>query len=313
MAKQGKYAIHPDFAHYPAIPFPFNGFLVGMVNGLINMDTFFNQRHLLKTATRHRVLSADGAQFNVYQFNPGDAKPDEKLPALIYCHGGAFVLTYASTHLVSMDIYSQRARCRVFMVDYRLAPKHVFPIGFEDCFAALQWVANSADQLAIDKMRIAIAGDSAGGTFSAGIAQKVKDVGTPAICGQLLIYPALDKSNSTESATTFLDTPLWNGVANKRMWEIYLRDYAGKATPPYAAPGDRADLGGLAPAYVESAEFDPLRDEAEVYAKRLQTAGVKTVFNPTKGTVHGYDTVFDSEISKAAMQKRLDFMKMIFA
>jgi acetyl esterase len=96
------------------------------------------------------------------------------------------------------------------------------------------------------------------------------------------------------------------------MWEVYLREYAGKATPSYAAPSDRADLGGLAPAYVENAEFDPLRDEAEAYAKRLQTAGVKTVFNPTQGTVHGYDTVFDSEISKAAMQQRLDFLKVIF-
>jgi len=312
MAKQGKYAIHPDFAHYPAIPFPFNRFVVSLINGLMDMDTFFRQRHLLKKAIKHSVVSADGASFNVYQFMPDDFKTGEKLPAIVYYHGGAFVLKYASTHLVSMDIYAQRARCAVFMVDYRLAPKYVFPKGFEDCFAALQWGATHAEKLHVDSKRIAIAGDSAGGTFSAGVAQKVKDAGGPAICGQLLIYPALDKSSSTESATAFLDTPLWNGVANKKMWEMYLRDYAGKAAPPYAAPNDRSDLGGLVTAYVENAEFDPLRDEAEAYAKRLQTAGVKTVFNPTKGTVHGYDTVFDSEISKAAMQQRLDFLKLIF-
>lgn len=313
MAKKTKYAVHPDFAHYPYIPFYFSGVIVSRIlNAFISLDTFFNQRHLLKKAVKHSVASADGSSFFVYQFNPDGAKPEEKLPAVIYFHGGGFVLTYASTHVVSMDIYAQRAQCRVFMVDYRLGPKHVFPKGFEDCYAALQWVAGNAGKLGVDAHRIAVAGDSAGGTLSAAIAQKVKDAGGPQIRGQLLIYPALDKSSSTESATTFVDTPLWNASANKNMWEVYLRDYAGKATPPYAAPSDRSDLTGLATAYVESAEYDPLRDEAEVYAKRLQTAGVKTVFNPTKGTVHGYDTVFDSEISKAAMQQRLDFLKMAF-
>jgi len=313
MAKQSKYAIHPDFAHYPAIPFPFNGLMVSLINGLMHMDTFFRQRHLLQQAIKHSAQSVDGSHFNIYQFNPKDVKPGEKLPALIYYHGGAFVLSYASTHIVSMDIYAQRARCAVFMVDYRLAPKHVFPKGFEDCFAALQWVSSNAAKLGVDAAHIAIAGDSAGGAFSAGIAQKVKDEGGPAICGQLLIYPALDKTSSTDSVKQFVDTPLWNGIANKKMWELYLKNYAGKPTPHYAAPSDRTDLKGLAPAYVESAEFDPLRDEADVYAKRLQAAGVKTVFNPTKGTIHGYDTVFDSEISKAAMQQRLDFLRTIFS
>jgi acetyl esterase/lipase len=312
MAKNSKYTIHPDFAHYPVIPFPFNGAVVSLLNGLIHIDTFFRHRDLLNSAIKHRVSSADSSHFNVYQFTPRDVKPDEKLPAIVYYHGGAFVLTYASTHVVSMDIYAQRVRCRVFMVDYRLAPRYVFPKGFEDCFAALQWVASHAEKLNVDSKRIAIAGDSAGGTFSAGVAQKVKDAGGPEICGQLLIYPALDKSSSTESATTFLDTPLWNGVANKKMWEVYLKNFQEKPAPPYAAPADRADLAGLVPAYVENAEFDPLRDEAEVYAKRLQTAGVKMVFNSTKGTIHGYDTVFDSDISKAAMQQRLNFLKMIF-
>lgn len=312
MAKQGKYAIHPDFAHYPNIPMPFGAFMAGLLNTLIGLDTRFRQKHLLDKATKHLVASADGIQFPVYQFMPDDVKPGEKLPAIVYYHGGAFVLKYASTHVVSMDVYAQRGRCAVFMVDYRLGPKHVFPKPFEDSYAALQWVANNADRLGVDSNRIAIAGDSAGGCLSAAIAQKVKDAGGPAILGHLMIYPALDKSSSTDSVQRFVDTPLWNGKSNKKMWAMYLRDYADKATPPYAAPADRADLTGLAPAYVESAEFDPLRDEAEVYAKRLQSASVKTVFNPTKGTVHGYDTVFDSEISKAAMQQRLDFLKTIF-
>jgi len=313
MAKKTKYAVHPDFAHYPYIPFHFSGPIVSRIlNAFMKADTFFNQRHLLRKAVKHSVASADGSTFSVYQFNPDGAEPDDLLPAIIYFHGGGFVLTYASTHVVSMDIYAQRARCRVFMVDYRLGPKHVFPKGFEDCYAAWQWVVGNAENLGVDASRMAVAGDSAGGTLAAAIAQKVQDAGGQSIRGQLLIYPALDKSSSTESATSFRDTPLWNAGANINMWEVYLRDYAGKVTPPYAAPSDRTDLAGLASAYIESAEFDPLRDEAEEYARRLQNAGVRTLFNPTKGTVHGYDTVFDSEISKAAMQQRLDFIHSIF-
>jgi len=312
MAKKTKYAVHPDFAHYPYFPMPFNAFVLALLNGGLKLDTFLRQRKLTSKAIRHSVISADGTSFEVLQFNPDNKKPGEKTPAMVYYHGGGFVLGYASTHLVSVDMYAQQLHCSVFMVDYRLAPRHVFPKAFEDSYAALQWVSNNAEKLGVDVNRIAVGGDSAGGTLASAVAQKVADAGSPAICGQLLVYPALDKNSNTVSATTFLDTPLWDGNSNKKMWGVYLRDYAGKPTPPYAAPNDRENLSGLAPAYVESAEFDPLRDEAEIYAKRLKTAGVKTVFNPTKGTVHGYDTVFDSEISKAAMQQRLDFFKSIF-
>jgi acetyl esterase len=198
-------------------------------------------------------------------------------------------------------------------VDYRLAPKYIFPKAFEDCFAALQWVASNAATLGVNANRIAVGGDSAGGTLAAGVAQKVRDEKGPAICGQLLVYPAVDKSSSTPSATQFLDTPLWDGISNKKMWAMYLKEVGFTNTPVYAAPSDRQDLSGLVPAYVENAEFDPLRDEAADYAKRLQAAGVKTIFNPTKGTVHGYDTVFDSETSKKALQQRLDFLKTVFS
>lgn len=317
MAKKTKYAVHPDFAHYPYFPMPFNAYVLALLNGGLKLDTFLRQRKLTSKAIKHHVISVDGTSFEVLQFNPDNMKPNEKVPAIVYYHGGGFVLGYASTHVVSVNMYAQLAHCAVFMVDYRLAPKHVFPKAFEDCFSALQWLSANAEQLGVDKNRIAVAGDSAGGTLAAAVAQKVKDdlsskKDGPAICGQMLVYPALDKNSNTVSATTFLDTPLWDGNSNKKMWAVYLKNFIGKATPPYAAPSDRADLGGLVPAYVESAEFDPLRDEAEVYAKRLQADGVKVVFNPTKGTIHGYDTVFDSEISKSAMQQRLDFLKAIF-
>lgn len=317
MAKKNKYAIHPDFAHYPYFPMPFNSKILAVLNAGLKLDIFLRQRKLLAKAQKHLVKSVDGTLIEVLQFNPDNAVPVEKLPAIVYYHGGGFVLGYASTHLVSVDTYAQRAHCAVFMVDYRLAPRHVFPKAFEDCFSALQWVSEQADKIGVDAKRIAVAGDSAGGTLAAAVAQKIADdsascVNNPKICGQMLVYPALDKSSSSVSATTFLDTPLWDGISNKKMWATYLRDVGFDSSVAYAAPAQRQNLSGLVAAYVENAEFDPLRDEAELYASRLSASGVKTIFNPTKGTVHGYDTVFTSEITEQAMQQRLDFLKSIF-
>ena len=313
MPKQTKYPVHPDFSHYPSFSFPFNGVITAALNQFLHLDTFFRQRHLKNKAKLHFVPSSDGTVFKVYQFNPDGAGVEEQLPAVIYYHGGAFVLTYASTHVQAVDTYAQRARCRVFLVDYRLAPKHVFPAGFNDCYAALEWVHRNAAKLGIDANKIAVMGDSAGGCFSAGVAQKALDEQKINLAGQLLIYPALDWRCSSYSARTYLDAPMFNGQANKRMWQVYLRNSFGQpAVPPYASPADRSSLKGLPKAYVETAEFDPLCDEGADYAKRLQEAGVEVLLHEPKGTVHGYDTVPESEITKDAVDKRLEFLTSIF-
>jgi choline dehydrogenase len=130
--------------------------------------------------------------------------------------------------------------------------------------------------------------------------------------GQGLIYPALDNSCSTFSATNFSDAPIFNGVANKNMWNVYLPGYSASNAPAYAAPANRQDLAGLAPAYVETAEFDPLRDEGQAYAKRLQAAGTPVDENATKGTVHGFDMLKKNTIAREALQRRCDFLKSVF-
>lgn len=308
--------MHADFANYPYFPMPFNAYVLSLLNGVIKFFNILFQRKALAKSVKHKIVSLDGTLINVFQFNPDktllDNAGSKKLPAIVYYHGGAFVLGYLPTHIASMNMYAQRAHCAVFMVDYRLAPKYVFPKGFEDCYAALQWVSSNASKLGIDETKIAVAGDSAGGCLAAAVAQKAADKKASEICGQLLIYPVLDKDSKTVSATQFVNTPSWNSVGNRRMWEVYLKNYNSNDIPTYAAPADKKDLSGLVPAYIENAEFDPLRDEAEAYSMRLQAAGVRTVFNATKGTVHGYDTAFHSAISKHSMQQRLDFLKSIF-
>jgi acetyl esterase/lipase len=127
-----------------------------------------------------------------------------------------------------------------------------------------------------------------------------------------LIYPALDNGCSTFSATHFSDAPIFNGVANKKMWEVYLPDTFINNAPPYAAPANRQNLSGLAPAYVETAEFDPLRDEGQAYSTRLVEAGVAVTDNFTQGTVHGFDMLKKNSLAEDAIKRRSDFLKTVF-
>ena len=311
MANLQKYAVHPDYAKMPSMPFPFNGIVVGLLNRWVEFDAQRQMKKVNARIAKHWVPSADRQYFPVYEFRPRNAKPDEKLPAVVYYHGGAFVLTYASSHAVNVTEYANRLNCAVFVVDYRLAPKHIFPKGFEDCYAALEWVHDQAAWLHVDPERVAVMGDSAGGCFSAGVAQKAFDENRIKLRGQCLVYPALDNSCSTFSATNFSDAPIFNGVANKKMWEVYLPGYSASNAPPYAAPANRKDLAGLAPAYVETAEFDPLRDEGADYARRLQEAGVAVTEHHPKGTIHGYDMIKPNALAREAIEKRCEFLKKI--
>lgn len=313
MANLQKYAVHADYAKMPSVPFPFNGILTRILNAWVLLDVQIRQGAIMRNAHKHWVPSADRSYFPVYEFRPVAARADEILPAVIYYHGGAFVLTYASTHVANMQQYADRAHCAVFMVDYRLAPQHVFPKGFEDCYAALLWAQEKADWLHIDAKRLAVMGDSAGGCFAAGIAQKACDEKSVALRGQGLIYPALDNHCSSKSATQFDDAPVFNGVANKRMWEVYTPGHFGKSAPAYAAPANRELLEGLAPAYVETAEFDPLRDEGRDYAQRLQNAGVDVNQHHPAGTVHGFDMMKHNALTESALQNRCAFLKSIFS
>lgn len=312
MAHNPKYPVHADYARFRSFPFPFNGTITCIANTLMLLDTAIRERKTLAKATKHWVASPDRSYFPVYEFRPDNARPDEPLPAVIYYHGGAFVLTYGSSHVANMLQYANRAHCAVFMVDYRLAPKHVFPKGFEDCYAAMGWVAEKADWLHVDAARIAVMGDSAGGCFAAGVAQKALDDHTIALRGQALVYPALDNRCSTTSATDFFDAPIFNGVANRKMWNVYLPGAAANLAPAYAAPANRQDLAGLCPAYVETAEFDPLRDEGQAYAERLQAAGVAVTRHAPSGTIHGFDMLAKNALREEAIQRRSDFLQSIF-
>ncbi|HEY3697868.1 MAG TPA: alpha/beta hydrolase [Spongiibacteraceae bacterium] len=301
--------IHPDFRKIPQTGIPFDSRRLAWINSILKLLNAFKRRTFAGSVTKQKIVGLDGNKIPVTFIKPAGLPPHS--PALVYCHGGAFVLSYAPQHIENSIRYAQEANCCVIFVDYRLAPRHHFPRGFDDCYAALLWAFNNADVLGIDKQRIAVGGDSAGGALAASIAQKAAHENGIALCAQLLIYPVTDMDCKTSSSTVYADTQPFKAISLRAMWNAYLGGAPGNAT--YASP-IHGNLSALASAYIETAEFDPLHDEGIAYANALTANGVAVVLNETKGTVHGYDLLAaNSEFSRNLVAQRIHYLRKIFA
>jgi len=213
------------------------------------------------------------------------------LPIVVFYHGGGFALGDLDTHDPVARAHAVGADAIVVSVDYRLAPEHPFPAGLDDSWAALQWTAEHATELGGDPTRIAVAGDSAGGNFAAVIAQRARDEGGPALAFQLLWYPSITADLSLPSFTENADAP----ILNREVIDAFLTWYAPgvdisdpKTLPATLAPCNASDFSGLAPAFIGSAEHDPLRDDAALYAGLLNAAGVPAELSNEGNLVHGY-------------------------
>ncbi len=251
----------------------------------------------------------EGGKIKVYVMSPKSSV--KNMPCIVYYHGGGFVYGASANHYDLCMEYCLGAFCKIVFVDYRLAPKYQFPIPAEDCFAAYLWTIENADKLGIDKKRIAIAGDSAGGCLTAATALMARDRRIPKPVFQMLIYPVTDRRMITESMKNFVDTPMWNGRLSVKMWEGYL----GKGEHEhieYASPMEAVSLVDLPDAYMETAEFDCLRDEGVEYGKRMKCDGVEVVFYQTKGTMHAFDGKRSAKTTEEAIQTRLTYINRKF-
>jgi acetyl esterase len=226
---------------------------------------------------------------------------------LVFAHGGAFVLGDLRTEEARCLRYATEAGCAVLSVDYRLAPEHPFPAGLEDCYAALEWVADNGSDLSLDGSRLAVGGTSAGAGLAAAMALLARDRDGPRLVYQLLVYPVLDDRMATASMQEYTEIAPWDTTASRQMWELYL---SGASPSPYAAPARAGSLAGLPAAYIMTAHFDPLRDEAHDYALRLISAGVPTEIHHFPGTFHGFDTVAPSaRLSKRALEEQVAVLR----
>lgn len=230
---------------------------------------------------------------------------------LVYFHGGGFFFEGAGYHYLNAKRYVLETPCKLLFVQYHLAPRHPFPWPTEDCYRALLWAWDRAGTLGVRRDRIILGGDSAGGCLAAAVAQLCRDRGTEVTTwGQLLIYPFLDRRLDSPSNLEFTDTPMWNSRLSRLMLAGYLPD-PDVENVVYASPmeGSCADLP---PAYIETAEFDSLRDDGLRYAAKLRAAGVAVRLNETRGTMHGFDIAQKAPTTHAALDARIAWLRQRF-
>jgi acetyl esterase/lipase len=209
-------------------------------------------------------------------------------PLLVYYHGGGFTYGDLETHDGVCRILCRHAGAHVLAIDYRLAPEHPFPAAVEDARAALRWAFANASGLGADPARVGVGGDSAGGNLAAVVSQQAARDGGPAPALQLLIYPATDFSRRRRSRELFGEGFLLTNSEMDWFETNYLGAERAHARDPRASPLLAEDLSGLAPAYVVTAAFDPLRDEGEEYAEALRAAGTPVTLRRFPGFIHAF-------------------------
>lgn len=237
--------------------------------------------------TEDRVIDGPAGPIPIRIYWPPNA--DEPPPVVVFFHGGGFALGDLDTHDGLARLHAVGAAAVVVAVDYRLAPEHPHPAAVEDTWVATEWVAAHAAELGADPARLAVAGDSAGGTLAAVITQLARDAGGPPIVFQLLWYPGTTYDTSLPSFSENADAP----VMDRAALAAFTRWYAGAGVdprnpPPTMAPARAKDLSALPPAYIAVAGHDPLRDDGIHYGELLTAAGVSVQVDNAATLVHGY-------------------------
>jgi len=257
----------------------------------------------------HRVEGPQG-KIPVRIYTPRGSGP---LPVLVFYHGGGWVLGDISTYQSYCTAVTNAAGCIVVAVDYRRAPEHKYPAAADDAFTAAAWVFDHAASFGGDPDRIALGGDSAGGNLTAVVSLMARDRSAFKPVAQVLIYPVTDFNFDTPSYRENAEGYMLTRDDMQWFWNCYLNSEED-GRQPYASPLKAANLSGLPPALVITAEYDPLRDEGEAYAARLRQAGVPVTLTRYDGMIHAFVRrllIFDK--ARDALKQVADALKQAFA
>jgi len=262
--------------------------------------------------TTSRMIPSAAGELRVKIYEPSlRTETDAKLPAMLWIHGGGYVLGHPDMDDALCERFVLAANCVVVAVDYRLAPEHPYPAAIDDCYTSLTWMADEAESLGIDLDRIAIAGASGGGGLTAALALMARDKGGPALIFQMPLYPMIDDRNVTASSYEITaENATWHRTNNVEAWNMYL----GKRTEdskisPYAVPSRAESLAGLPPTYTCIGQLDLFRDETIEYVSRLAQEGVDVEFHMYPGAFHSFEMMVpQAEVSQRASQSYIDAM-----
>ena len=261
-----------------------------------------------------RIPGPPGApEVRVLTYRP--ARVPSPVPAYLQIHGGGYVLGTADTSDAANRELATALNCFIVSVDYRLAPETRAPGSVEDCYAALQWLHDHAEQLGVDRTRIAIGGESAGGGLTAALALLARDRGQIPICFQNLTYPMLDdRTVALVSRNAFTGQHIWTHEHNRFGWSALLGGTPGSVgVSPYAAPARATDLRDLPPTLLQVGQLDLFLEEDLDYATRLMQAGVPTELHVYPRAYHGFDLAREARVSQAMSRDRLHAFQRAFA
>lgn len=249
---------------------------------------------------------------SVRLFLPSGSSTDLAMPAVLWIHGGGYVIGEAAQDDRICRELAERLGAVVASVDYRLAPEHPFPTPLDDCESALRWLAARPD---VDPTRVAVSGASAGGGLAAALAQRVRDRGEVALAFQSLVYPMLDDRTVLRTGIDERSFRLWDQRSNRFGWASYLGVEPGSdAIPPGSVPARCADLAGLAPAWIGIGTLDLFFEEDTAYAERLRTSGVPCELDVVDGAFHGFDSVLPKAgVSRALRTSQIAALAAAFA
>lgn len=296
---QTNYPIHEDFRAACRITAPLGRGVLGVGNAFLGAmpKGVCSDKEL--TINKIKINSTiDSKAFTAWVITPNDT--ETLRPTILFLHGGGFVYRAAPYHYDLAKEYALRSGSVVVFVDYRTSHNNPYGTPLQDCKDVWQWMLDNATILGIDTSRTAIVGDSAGG-FLAIKTVLESDIRPSKL---MLIYPVVDCSMRTESMAEFGDSPVWNSELNRRMWEYYLQG----ATEKSLLDLTEAELKNMPATYVETAEFDCLRDEGNEFARMLTEVGVVTKHTQTKGTMHGFDMAQRSEITQRQITARCEWL-----
>ncbi|NJP91882.1 alpha/beta hydrolase [Nonomuraea sp. FMUSA5-5] len=261
------------------------------------------------TTTDHTVPAADGAQIKVRWYVKDGATPGS---AVVFFHGGGYIFGHIDLFDGPVARYVAASGVPMLSVEYRRAPEFPFPTPLEDAYAALRWLHDRAPELGVDRDRIAVMGDSAGGGMAAALAILTRERGGPEIAHQILIMPMLDDRPAAPDPH-IEPYALWSYDDSRTAWPALLGEAAGgPGVPPTAAPARLQDATGLPPAYIEVGQLDIFRDEDLAYAAKLGRAGVPVEFHLHPGAPHEFDSIaFKADVAQRATADRVRVLKSL--